>query len=110
MIDGGHNEECSRALSSVLKSEYSDKEILDLLIKKNAKFEYYDIADIPKIAAKYLNDNKVIGLFHGRMEFGPRALGHRSIIANATDDKMQKRVNMKRLYYKEEKKRRMDAD
>lgn len=80
---------------SFLGPEYSDKEILDLLLKKNAKFEYYDIADIPKIAAKYLNDNKVIGLFHGRMEFGPRALGHRSIIANATDDKMQKRVNMK---------------
>ena len=44
--------------------------------------------------ARQLADNKAIGLFHGRMEFGPRALGNRSIIANPMDPNMQLKLNL----------------
>lgn len=53
-----------------------------------------------KQVAQELADGKVIGLFHGRMEFGPRALGNRSIIADARSDQMQVKLN-KKIKYRE---------
>ena len=49
-------------------------------------------------AAALLDDQKVVGLFQGRMEFGPRALGARSIIADPRSEKMQQRLNLKIKY------------
>ena len=80
---------------SFLGPEFSNDEIYTSLLKHNANFKYYEDAVLYKEIASRIKDNKVIGLFHGRLEFGPRALGHRSIIANAFDDNMQKRVNLK---------------
>lgn len=80
---------------SFLGPEFSKDEIYTSLLKHNAIFKYYEDAVIYKEIASRIKDNKVIGLFHGRLEFGPRALGHRSIIANAFDNDMQKRVNLK---------------
>ena len=51
------------------------------------------LEDTPKIAAKMLSENKVIAWFEGRSEIGPRALGHRSILANPTDKSNWLRVN-----------------
>ena len=47
------------------------------------------------MVAKYLSEEMAIGWFQGRMEFGPRALGHRSIIADPRSEKMQKNLNLK---------------
>jgi carbamoyltransferase len=52
-------------------------------------------AEIPEVTAKLLNDKKVIGWFQGRMEFGPRALGARSILGDARDPAMQETMNLK---------------
>ena len=56
------------------------------------KFKYDDLI---KEIAKQLSDQKIIGWFQGRMEFGPRALGSRSILADPRSDEMQKILNLK---------------
>jgi carbamoyltransferase len=55
----------------------------------------YSRADLPDVVAAYLADEKVVGLFQGRMEFGPRALGSRSIIGDARSPTMQSVMNLK---------------
>ena len=59
-----------------------------------AKFRYYSESDV-RSCSKSLSEGKAIGWFQGRMEFGPRALGNRSIIGDARSDKMQKILNLK---------------
>ena len=56
-------------------------------------FEHLETSDMIKATAKLLNYGKVIGWFQGRMEFGARALGNRSIIASPLFDDMQNRIN-----------------
>ena len=51
--------------------------------------------EISSIVAKELSNGKTVGWFQGRMEFGPRALGGRSILADPRSDKMQKELNLK---------------
>ena len=53
---------------------------------------------IIQLTAKAIADGKAIGWFQGRMEFGPRALGARSIIADPRSEKMQKNLNLKVKY------------
>ena len=71
------------------------------IIKKhldNLGFKYSEFSNQQQKNEQIVNnllDNKIIGLFDGRMEFGPRALGGRSIIANPVDAKMQKKLNLK---------------
>ncbi len=73
------------------------EEIEDYL-KKNG-FPYHIFCeDLFQKIAELLADEKVIGLFHGRMEFGPRALGNRSIIADARSETMQVKLNRKIKY------------
>jgi carbamoyltransferase len=60
--------------------EFSNEEIEAILKEKGVEYTY--VEDPSKEAAKLLNDKKVIGWFQGRMEFGPRALGNRSILGN----------------------------
>jgi carbamoyltransferase len=80
---------------SLLGPNYSNNEIKNILKKYNAKYEYFDNFDnVAKITAKYLSEGKIIGHFAGRMEFGPRALGNRSILADARNSKMQKKLNI----------------
>lgn len=62
-------------------------------------YSYHDMGeDIYKQVAKELADGKVIGLYHGRMEYGPRALGNRSIIADPRLPDMQSKLNLKIKY------------
>ena len=66
---------------------------------KENKFPYHVLGDdIFQKIAELLAGEKVIGLFHGRMEFGPRALGNRSIIADARSEIMQVKLNRKIKY------------
>ena len=71
-------------------------EIEKILISSGIKYcKYENYKDLDKVLAKSLVDNKVIGWFRGRPEFGPRALGARSIIGNAINPEMQRKMNMK---------------
>ena len=80
---------------SLLGPSYSNEKIESILKLLNAKFEKLDDENLLSLIANELKNEKIIGWFQGRMEFGPRALGARSIIADPRSDKMQKELNLK---------------
>ncbi len=80
---------------SYLGPQYSDMEIEGFLNKIEASYERIPVEELPKRVADKINQKKVVGFFGGRMEFGPRALGARSIIADARSEKMQSVLNRK---------------
>lgn len=80
-------------LSALLGMEYSNDEIETAL--KEINIEYKKIEDPAKEAAKLVANNKVIGWFQNRMEFGPRALGARSILANPAMPDVKNIINNK---------------
>ena len=81
-----------------LGTKYSNEKIEQVLKKFHAKFKYLEDNDLIKETANLLSEKKVIGWFQDKMEFGPRALGSRSIIADPRDEFMQKKINMKIKY------------
>ena len=80
---------------SYLGPKYDDQVISKNLKKLNAKFKKFTSEEIIKITAKELSSSKTVGWFQGKMEFGPRALGGRSILADPRSEKMQKELNLK---------------
>ena len=80
---------------SYLGPSYDVETIKIELNKLGAKYELKDEESLLETVAKNLSNNKTVGWFQGRMEFGPRALGGRSIIADPRSDKMQKELNLK---------------
>ena len=80
---------------SYLGPKYNDQVISENLKKLNAKFKKFTSEEIIKITAKELSNSKTVGWFQGKMEFGPRALGGRSILADPRSEKMQKELNLK---------------
>ena len=74
---------------------FSDDEIEENLKNLGAIYKKFPEEELLKITAEELSKEKTIGWFQGRMEFGPRALGARSIIADPRSDKMQKILNLK---------------
>ena len=80
---------------SYLGPEFSNDEILNFLNKKDISFNKIVTEDIPSRVSELISEEKVIGWFQGRMEFGPRALGARSIIGDARSPKMQAQMNLK---------------
>ncbi len=83
---------------SYLGPKFEEKEIESELINLKANFEKKDSKQIIVDTAKELSNNKIVGWFQGRMEFGPRALGSRSILADPRSEKMQKNLNLKIKY------------
>lgn len=91
-VDGLHDLQ----KGSYLGPEFSEKDIQVFLSKKHLPYtkyknkndEFYDTI------AELLDNQKIIGLFNGRMEFGPRALGNRSIIADPRSENMQAKLNI----------------
>tara|TARA_B100000575_G_C23110470_1_gene641420 strand:- start:49 stop:1872 length:1824 start_codon:yes stop_codon:yes gene_type:complete len=81
--------------SSLLGPQYSEKEIEDSLQKNNMKFKKYKENEVYKFVSQKLVEQKTIGWMQGRMEFGPRALGCRSILADPRAADMQKKLNLK---------------
>lgn len=81
--------------ASYLGPEYSDKEISGYLEGRNIPFKKLEPAEMTEKIADLINDQKVVGWFQGRMEFGPRALGNRSILGDARSSKMQEIMNLK---------------
>ena len=82
-------------LGSYLGPEYSDDEVEEYLIQKNANYNEFEFKKLSSIVAKEINDGKVVGWFQGKLEFGPRALGNRSILGDARSPEMQKKLNLK---------------
>jgi carbamoyltransferase len=80
---------------SYLGPSFKNNFIEEKLKNLKAKYKKEDSKDIISIAAKELSNEKTLGWFQGRMEFGPRALGGRSILADPRSEKMQKELNLK---------------
>lgn len=84
---------------SYLGPEFSNNEIRRALEKYGAEAHYYeDFSKLTADVASKLAGGNVVGWFQGRMEFGPRALGGRSILGDARNPEMQKKLNLKIKY------------
>jgi carbamoyltransferase len=99
-----HNQLKNRKKNYILKTNYlgphySDKEIRKILIQY--KIDHKKSKNITKEVAKLINRGKIIGWFQGGLEFGDRALGNRSILADPRDPNMKDKVN-KTVKYREE--------
>ena len=84
--------------ASLLGPEYSSDEILGDLSKYGAVYKRLDGAELYDRVADLLSQEKIIGWFQGKMEFGPRALGNRSIIGDPRSTNMQSKMNLKIKY------------
>jgi len=85
-------------MASLLGPAYSDEFIESFLKKGNIPYRRLNYGDIVKEVPDLIGQGKVIGWFQGRMEFGPRALGARSIIGDARNPQMQSKMNLKIKY------------
>ena len=83
---------------SYLGPEYLQSEIETQLNELGAKYKVLKEEDVIKNTVNDLTKGKAVGWFQGRMEFGPRALGARSILADARSSSMQKKLNLKVKY------------
>ncbi|MEG3898656.1 MULTISPECIES: carbamoyltransferase [unclassified Microcoleus] len=83
---------------SYLGPKFSDAEILEYLDAVKASYHRLDDAELMPQLAEILEQGNVVGWFQGRMEFGPRALGGRSIIGDPRNAKMQSVMNLKIKY------------
>jgi len=83
---------------SYLGTRYGNDQIKTYLDSVNAKYQLLSDADMSKQLAEILEKENVVGWFQGRMEFGPRALGGRSIIGDPRSPKMQSVMNLKIKY------------
>ncbi len=83
---------------SYLGPEFKDDEIADRLKKAGARFATLSYEQMIEQTAQALADEKAVGWMHGRMEFGPRSLGTRSILGDARSPTMQKTLNLKVKY------------
>jgi len=80
---------------SYLGPEYSNEKIKDILIDIGAKFESLENDKLIDFTTDRLAEGKAVGWFQNKMEFGPRALGGRSILGDARSPEMQKKLNLK---------------
>ena len=84
---------------SYLGPFFSDKDILITNKKYKAKYNYIEsFENLSKEVAKLISQGNIVGWFQGRSEFGPRALGNRSILADPRNPNMQKKLNLKIKY------------
>ncbi|HWA38244.1 MAG TPA: carbamoyltransferase [Burkholderiales bacterium] len=83
---------------SYLGPQFAQKDIEERLRKAGARFEVRESRDLVAACASDLSQGKALGWFQGRMEFGPRALGNRSILGDARSPTMQKVLNLKVKY------------
>ena len=80
---------------SFLGPSFDEKEIEEKLRSLKANYSKHESENLIDTIANKLANEKTVGWFQGKMEFGPRALGCRSIIADPRSDKMQKKLNLK---------------
>jgi carbamoyltransferase len=87
-----------KQLNSYLGPKFEQNQIKEFLDKKGYPYTEHQDHQLYNFIADKMIEGKVIGWFQGRMEFGPRALGARSIIGDARNPKMQKKMNLKIKY------------
>ena len=80
---------------SYLGPKFENNQIEKILKSLKANYKKFNTEEIISLTAKQLSNEKTVGWFQGRMEFGPRALGGRSILADPRSEKMQKELNLK---------------
>ncbi len=85
-------------MGSYLGNEFSQNEIQKIFDDIGADYKIYNDEDLISKTATDLSNGKAVGWFQGRMEFGPRALGNRSILADPRSSEMQKNLNIKIKY------------
>ncbi len=83
---------------SYLGPEFNQNEIETDLKSVGANFKTFKYDELIDKTAEFLSNEKIVGWFQGKMEFGPRALGGRSILGDPRSDKMQKNLNLKIKY------------
>ncbi len=93
-----NNSDKNMMKGSYLGVEYSDSQIKIELDSLGAIYESYDQDKLIELSAKKISEGKSFGWFQGKMEFGPRALGNRSILADPRSEIMQKNLNLKIKY------------
>ncbi len=81
--------------NAYLGPDFPANQIKRILLNYNFVFKELNDSDLVKYIAKELSQNKIVGWFQGRMEFGPRALGNRSILANPCNPNMKELLNSK---------------
>jgi carbamoyltransferase len=101
--DHGQDARATTAYADGMKGSYlgpqnSVLEIEEFLQTRNAPYKKYSREKLPEVVAELLSAGKIIGLHQGRMEFGPRALGARSIIGDPRSTEMQSVMNLKIKY------------
>lgn len=93
------DESADKMKGAFLGAEFSEKEIYKAISKYRASYKYFtDFDELCDQAASLINKGKVAGWFQGKMEFGPRALGNRSILGDARNKEMQKKMNLQIKY------------
>ena len=88
----------SKMNGAYLGPSYQNEEVKLLLDSCGATYHQYDKKELIELVAQQLSQEKAVGWMRGRMEFGPRALGNRSIIGDPRSPKMQKQLNLKVKY------------
>ncbi|MBA3240935.1 MAG: carbamoyltransferase, partial [Acidobacteria bacterium] len=91
-VCGGH---ADGMRGSYLGPEFTNDEIEEFLITTGAGYRRVGRAELGETVARLLSEEKVVGWFQGRMEFGPRALGARSILGDPRSPRMQSQMNLK---------------
>ena len=75
--------------------EYTDEEIKEFLDSKDINYETFDRESLLQNTAKLITEGNIVGWYQGKMEWGPRALGNRSILADPRNEKMKEILNEK---------------
>tara|TARA_A100001011_G_scaffold21855_1_gene21954 strand:- start:218 stop:2053 length:1836 start_codon:yes stop_codon:yes gene_type:complete len=94
-LDKPRNDFKDQMKGSYLGPNFNEKVVESKLKELKAVFKKLNLSQLISITAKELSNSKTVGWFQGRMEFGPRALGGRSILADPRSEKMQKELNLK---------------
>ena len=94
-LDKPRNDLKDQMKGSYLGPRFNENQVESKLKELKAVFRKEKTNQIISITAKELSNSKTVGWFQGRMEFGPRALGGRSILADPRSEKMQKELNLK---------------
>lgn len=90
------SQDVSDAMSgSLLGPGFSDQQIYNFLQSRGYVFHQFSDSELYDEVAEHLANGAIVGWFQGRMEFGPRALGSRSILGDPRDPEMQKKMNLK---------------
>jgi len=92
------NDRDDQQKASLLGPSFSDEYIEDFLKREKSPYKKIEYSDVPKVVSDLIMQSAVIGWFQGRLEFGPRALGSRSIIGDARSVDMQSKMNLKIKY------------